>query len=158
ERFGTKAEKPGSEKKPEPATPDAVGGKAKPADAPLPARREQFSVIETLQVGDCSIDLCRREDGAFGLGEVRTGKLPLRRADSLIRSQIDGKAPRYARRNDPTVGLRDPPATLTFTPERRECAGTTLGGFRMRLQCERGPIVETATWELGGSTRGLSYF
>src|SRR5262245_7928562 len=51
---------------------------------PLPARVERFTKVETLQVGEFTIDLCRRDDGAFGLGEVRREKLPLRRADFLI--------------------------------------------------------------------------
>src|SRR5262249_38205757 len=155
--FGTKGEKTNSDKKPETDEPKPARGTAKPADAPPPARRERFSVMETLQVGEFSIDLCRREDGAFGLGEVRKGKLPLRRADALITWQVDGKAPGYERRKETTVALRDPKATLTVTPETRVCAGTTLSGFRMRFQCERGPIVQTTSWELGGSTRDLSY-
>lgn len=158
ERFGTKGEKTSSEKKPETPALPAVPKKGKPADAPLPARQEQFTVIETIHVGDLSVDLCRRADGAFGLGEVRKGKMPLRRADSLITWQVAGKTPGFERRQGSTVWLRDPPATLTFRPEKRGCAGSTLIGFRMRFQCERGPIVETASWELGGSTRGLSYF
>jgi len=157
-RFATKVEKPSPEKEPgTPATRPVRGG-ANPATALLPERRERFSVIETLRLGDVSIDLCRREDGAFGLGEVRKGTLPLRRADSLIMWKVDGKEPAYRGRAETTVSLRDPPATLTFAPERRECAGTMLSGFRMRFESERGPTVETASWELGGSTRGLTYF
>jgi hypothetical protein len=34
----------------------------------LPPRTERFTKIETLAVGEFSVDLCRREDGAFGLG------------------------------------------------------------------------------------------
>jgi hypothetical protein len=151
DRFSAKEDKIGAAKKPE----NEAG---KPTKSPLPARRERFNVIETIQIGDFSIDLCRRQDGAFGLGEIRKGKLPLRRADFLITWQVDGKTPSYDRRKEATVWLRDPPVTLTFAPEKRECAGSTLIGFRMRFQCERGPIVETASWELGGSTRDLSYF
>jgi hypothetical protein len=155
ERFGTKGEKSNPEKQPktDPSKPDRE--KVKHTDTPLAARSERFTVIETLHVGDFSIDLCRRDDGAFGLGEVRKGKLPLRRADALITWQVDGQVSRYERRKDATVWLRDPKATLTFTPERRECAGTTLRGFRMRFECDRGPVVETASWELGAA-RGTS--
>src|SRR5262245_39023691 len=107
ERYSTKGDKPTSKTKPErdPSKP-----------AVTPARRERFAVIDTLQVGDFSIDLCRREDGAFGLGEIRKGKLPLRRADSLITWQVDGKFPRYERRRESMISLRDPPATLTIQP------------------------------------------
>src|SRR5262245_51375075 len=42
ERFGTKGEKPNAEKKPEPGAGNLFQGKAKPADTPLPARRERF--------------------------------------------------------------------------------------------------------------------
>lgn len=158
ERFSTNREKSGSKKKPDPGATKPIKGNEKRSDTPLPARRERFTVIETLTVGDFSIDLCRREDGAFGLGEIRKGKMPLRRADALITWQVDGKASSYEGRKEATISLRDPPATLTFTPETRDCAGTTLIGFRMRFQCERGPIVESASWELGAGTRGLSYF
>jgi hypothetical protein len=126
--------------------------------APLPARQERFTVTQSLQVGEFSIDLCRRADGAFGLGEIRKGRMRLRRADFLITWQVGGRAPGYDRQKGSTVWLRDPPATLTLVPEKRECAGSRLAGFRMRFQCERGPIVETASWELGGTTRELSYF
>ncbi len=56
--------------------------------AALPGRTGGFTRIETLPVGEFSVDLCRREDGAFGLGEIRRGTLPLRRADSLITGQV----------------------------------------------------------------------
>jgi hypothetical protein len=124
----------------------------------LPPRVEQFTKTETINVGEFSIDLCRRVDGAFGLGEIRRGSLQLRRDDFLIRWQIAGMNPTLERRDGLTLTLRDPPATLTITPEERKCAGTTLTGFRMLLSAERGPIVETASWELGGTTRGLTYF
>jgi hypothetical protein len=158
ERYRTKGDKPNPATKPEADASKPLRGIDKPAVALLPARQERFAVIETLQAGDFSIDLCRRDDGAFGLGEVRKGKLALRRADSLVTWQVDGKYPVYEGRKESTISLRDPPATLTIVPEKRELAGTTFVGLRMRFQCERGPIVETATWELGGTTRGLSYF
>jgi len=158
ERFGKKGEKPGADQKPGTDAVKPGSTKDKPVGVLLPARTERFTVIDTVQVGEFSIDLCRREDGVFGLGEIRKGKLPLRRADFLITWQVDGKAPRYGERKESTVTLRDPPATLSITPEKRERAGTLLSGIRMRFQCERGPIVQTASWELGGSTKGLSYF
>ena len=125
---------------------------------PLASRAEQFSKIETLQVGEFAIDLCRRDDGAFGLGEVRRAALLVRRGDFLATWQINGKFPAFSRRNGLTIALTNPAATLTFTPEKRECAGTTFVGFRASLKAERGPIVERASWELTGSTSGLSYF
>jgi len=121
-------------------------------------RAERFTKIETLPVGEFSVDLCRREDGVFGLGEIRRGDLLLRRADFLITWQIDGKYPAFERRDGLTIRLRNPAATLTLTAETHDCAGTRFAGFRMLFQAEHGPIVETASWELGGSTRGLSYF
>jgi hypothetical protein len=138
----------------------AVRGQAtkKAAPAPLPARHEHFTRIETMQVGEFAIDLCHRDDGTFGLGEVRHGTMPIRRADFLITWQADGKAPRFERRNGLTVFLHEPQATLTFSPEKRECAGTTFVGFHLQFEADRGPIVETASWELGGTTRGLHYF
>lgn len=135
-------------------TPKAKGFAAEP----LPSRTEQFTIIETLHVGAFAIDLCRRDDGAFGLGSIRRGDLAIRRADFLVHWQVDGKAPAFERRNALTIALRDPEATLTFTPERRACAGVVLEGFRMHFKAERGLIVETASWELEGTTRGLSYF
>jgi hypothetical protein len=132
--------------------------KKTPEARPLPSRHERFRRIETLRVGDFAIDLCRRSDGAFGLGEIRRGALPVRRADFLVTWQVAGQFPTFARRDGMTVSLRGPDATLTFAPEKRECAGTRFNGFRMRFQAGRGPIVETASWELGGSTRGLAYF
>jgi hypothetical protein len=125
---------------------------------PAPPRLEQFTKMDTLRVGDFSIDLCRRDDGAFGLGEIRRGDRPLRRADFLIAWKIDGKVPVFAGRKELTITLRNPDATLAFAPETRAVAGTTLAGFRMTLRTARGPIVETASWEPGGSTRGLTYF
>ncbi|HZO83952.1 MAG TPA: hypothetical protein VFC26_01985, partial [Verrucomicrobiae bacterium] len=122
-----------------------------------PARTEHFTRIDTLQVGEFAVDLCRRDDGAFGLGEIRRGTMPIRRGDFLITWQVDGKYLRFERQNGPTVLLLEPRATLTFTPEKRESAGTTFVGFRLQFKTERGPIVETASWELGGTTRGLSY-
>jgi predicted amidohydrolase len=135
-----------------------VAQTTKKAAAPLPPRLERFVRIETLSVGEFAIDLCRREDGAFGLGEIRHGTMPLRRTDFLITWQVDGKFPVFDRRNRLTIKLRDPPATLTFTAEARECAGTRWIGFQMKFQAGHGPLVETASWEVGGSTRGLSYF
>jgi len=129
-----------------------------PTAAPLPGHAERFTRIETLPVGGFSVDLCRREDGVFGLGEVHRGTLPLRRADFLITWQVDRKSPVFERRDGLTVYLRQPDATLTFTSQKRQCAGTTFTGLRMELKAARGPIVETASWELGGSTKGLSYF
>ena len=153
ERFGDKGDETRPGKGPQGQTPHPGT-----SGAPPPAREERFSRIETLSVGDFSIDLCRREDGAFGLGEIKRGAMPLRRADSLITWTVNGRSLAYDGRADSTVSLRDPPATLTFTPEVRRSAATTLRGFRMRFRSEEGPIVETATWELGGSTRDLSYF
>lgn len=132
--------------------------KRKAVPGPLPARNERFTKIETLQVGEFAVDLCRRDDGAFGLGEIRHGTTPVRRADFLITWQVDGEFPRFERRNGSSVFLREPPAKLIFSPERRECAGTKFAGFHLQFNAERGPIVETASWELGGATRGLSYF
>jgi len=86
----------------------------------------RFEKIETIEVGGVSIDLCRREDGVFGLGEVRQGGLPLRRADFLVTWQVGGRFPAFEGRKGPEVRLRDPRATLTFRPQRRECAGTVL--------------------------------
>jgi hypothetical protein len=150
--------------------PPAGGGRKKPVSAggasgkqplpvePLPARIERFQVVETLDVGEFSIELCRRADGAFGLGQVRRGDLPLRRSDSLITWQVDGQAPAFDRREGSTVTLRDPAATLAFTAEQRASAATGFSGFRIEFRTDHGPIVETASWELGGSTHGLSYF
>jgi hypothetical protein len=132
--------------------------KKTPAATPSSPRTERFTAIETLAVGEFSVDLCRREDGAFGLGEIRRGTLPLRRADILITWQVEGKVPVFERRDGLTVHLRQPNATLIFTSQRRQCAGTSFTGFRMELKAAKGPIVETASWELGGSTKGLSYF
>ena len=125
---------------------------------PLVLRAEQFSKIETLLVGEFAIDLCSREDGAFGLGEVRRGALSLRRTNFLVTWQINGKIPAFSRRDGWTIALTNPAAVLTFTPEKRESAGTTFVGFRANLKTERGPIVERASWELTGETKGLSYF
>lgn len=132
--------------------------KSKPAADPLPTRAEQFTKTETLRVGEFAIELCRRDDGAFGLGGIRRGDLLIRRADFLVTWQVEGKSPAFERRSGLTIYLRDPAATLTFTPEKHECAGTAFVGFHVQVKAERGPIVETASWELGGTTRGLSYF
>ena len=132
--------------------------KKKVAEATLASRTERFTKLETLTVGEFAVDLCRRDDGAFGVGEIRRGTLPLRRSDFLINWQVDGKYPVFDGRKGLTLALRDPPATLKFTAETRECAGTHWSGFRMGFQAERGPLIETASWELGGSTRGLTYF
>jgi hypothetical protein len=126
--------------------------------APLPPRSEHFQKIGTLRVGGFAIDLCRRADGAFGLGEIRRGARPVRRADFLVTWQVDGRFPVFEQRQGLIVSLRRPTATLMFAPERRVCAGTVFVGFRMRFTAGRGPIVETASWEPGGSTHGLSYF
>ncbi|HZO84962.1 MAG TPA: hypothetical protein VFC26_07105, partial [Verrucomicrobiae bacterium] len=99
-----------------------------------PARTEHFTRIDTLQVGEFAVDLCRREDGAFGLGEIRHGVMPLRRADFLITWQVDGQYPRFERQNRSTVLLREPQVTLTFVPEKRESAGTTFVGFRLQFK------------------------
>jgi hypothetical protein len=157
ERFGKRAA-PAADQPPDKGTPQAAAGPTKGAAAALPARKERFSRIETVSLGGFSIDLCRREDGAFGLGEIRKGKLPLRRADFLITWQVAGKFPAFERREGLTIHLREPKATLSFMPEKRECAGTTFDGFHMQFKADAGPLVETASWELGGSTRGLSYF
>jgi hypothetical protein len=160
ERFSAA---PKNSKQPVPTTSDVQADNFAPAKrnaraVALAQRTEQFTKIETLSVGEFSVDVCQRDDGAFGLGEVRRGTLPLRRADFLITWRVEGKSPAFERRDGLTIRLRDPTATLTFTPEARDCAGTRLAGFRMQFRAERGPIVETASWELGGSTRGLSYF
>src|SRR5262245_28359240 len=118
ERYGKQAGKMPPDRQPEKTPPKT------PAASALPARTERFTKLETLAVGDFAIDLCQREDGAFGLGEVRKGKLALRRADFLVTWQVNGKAPRFQQRKGLTIALRDPPATLTFAPEKRECAGT----------------------------------
>lgn len=154
---------PGSGPKERPRSSDSKADGVSPAKktpeaTPLSPRTERFTRIETLAVGEFSVDLCRREDGAFGLGEIRRGTLPLRRADVLVTWQVEGKLPVFERRDGLTVHLRQPDATLTFTSQRRQCAGTSFTGFRMELKATRGPIVETASWELGGSTKGLSYF
>src|SRR5262245_15264164 len=74
------------------------------AKAPLlPERFEQFTAIETVDVGGVSIDLCTRDDGAFGLGAIRRGGLDWRRTDFLVAWTIDGKRPRFASRNGLTV-------------------------------------------------------
>jgi len=143
---------------PDKAPAESVTKKTTPAADPLPARMEPFTKIETLRVGEFAIDLCHRKDGAFGLGEIRRGELSIRRADFLVTWQVDGKFPVFERRDGATIRLRNPTATLRFTPETRECAGTTFIGFRMQFNTERGPIVETASWELAGTTRGLSCF
>ncbi len=135
-----------------------VGEKKTAQPRPLPARVERFTIIETIQVGEFAIDLCRREDGAFGLGEIRKGVIPIRRADFLITWQADGKFPTYGGRTGSIISLRNPNATLTISPERRENAGTTFLGLKMQFKAERGPIIETVSWEVGGSSRGLSYW
>jgi hypothetical protein len=129
-----------------------------PADPKTsPARTERFTVVETLAVGDCSIELVRRDDGSFGLGRIRLGALELRRADFPIVWRIDGRAPSMAGRRGLTVTLRDPEATLTFAPEERTTAGTRWRGFSVELAGARDAIVETASWEPGGTTHGLSF-
>jgi hypothetical protein len=138
----------GGGKSPEKAAPDKA-----PAQPALPERLETFTAIETIDVGGVSIDLCTRADGAFGLGAVRRDSLDWRRADFLVTWTVDGRHPRYASRNGLTVTLKQPDATLTF-------AAGTLGpfrGFRLELAAN-GTVVETASWEPGGSTRGLTYF
>jgi len=140
------------------AEPTLTADDKQPLLEAMPERFDRFEVIETLQVAEFLIDLCRREDGAFGLGEIRRGDLPLRRSDFLVTWQVEGRFPAFARRNGLTVVLRDPQATLTLAPERRECAGTAFVGLHIQFKAEGGPIIETASWELGGSTKGLSYF
>jgi hypothetical protein len=143
-----------------------AGGKepqaVRPAKEParirtLPARAERYQKIETVELGEFSIDLCRRDDGAFGLGEVRKGRLPLRRGDFLITWNVGGKVPVFERRQGLTVFLRDPPAALELAPESRECAGIRFEGFRLEFRGGRGTIVETSSWEPGGTTLGLTY-
>src|SRR5262245_34313507 len=158
ERFGITGVRTHSEKKLEKDEPKSTTSNDTPNATRLPTWQDRYEVIDTLRVGEFSIDLCRREDGAFGLGKIGKGELPLRRADFLITWEVNGKTPGYDRRNESTVWLRDPSATLTFVPEQRDCAGTKMSGFRIRLECDRGPILDTASWELGGSTKGLSYF
>jgi hypothetical protein len=146
ERYAAKGEK---------ADP---GPKKEKAPELLPARRETFTVLETLAVGDCAVELCRREDGAFGLGAVRRGTLALRRADFLATWSVAGRAPAFTERRGNLVLLRDPDASLEFFPETRESAGAAFSGLRMRFTAAKGPVVETASWEPGGSAKGLSYF
>src|SRR2546426_8721100 len=124
----------------------------------LPARVGQFTKLETIQVGEFSIDVCRREDGAFGLGEISKGKLLIRRADFLVTWQVNGQFPRLDRRSGLKLLLREPKVTVGFTPEQRDCAGARFFGFWIDFEAERGPIVETASWELNGSATGLAYF
>ncbi|MCI0343212.1 MAG: hypothetical protein L0216_19050 [Planctomycetales bacterium] len=160
-RFGTEPEAP-SKGAPGPgkegAPSKSPGEKGSKAPQRLPSRLERFTRIETLEVGEFSVDLCRREDGAFGLGEIRRGTLPLRRADFLVTWRIAGRFPAFESRAGPVVKLREPAATLTLAPFAIACAGARFVGFRARLESAAGPVVETASWELGGSTRGLSYF
>ncbi|MBI3882144.1 MAG: hypothetical protein HY301_19050 [Verrucomicrobia bacterium] len=149
--------KPGPDKPPakSPATADSL--KPPAAAPPLPARHDRFEKIETINVGEFTVELCRRDDGAFGLGEIRRGPLRLRRTDFLVTWRVDGKFPRFERREGLAVRLRDPVASVTFAPERRASAGTGFTGFSIRFQTSAGPVVETASWELGGDTRGLDY-
>jgi hypothetical protein len=147
ERYGTGGGKAPEEKLPITSAP-----------AVAPALTEAFERLETITAGDCAIDLCRREDGAFGLGEIRQGGRLLRRADFLATWKVQGRFLSLDRRDGPVVHLREPRATLTFSPERRECAGTVFSGFSMELRAEASDIVETASWEPGGTTRGLAYF
>ena len=69
---------------------------------------------------------------AFGLGEIRRGTLPLRRADFLITWQVNGQLPSFDRRDGLTIALRAPAATLTFAAEPRDCAGTHFIGLQMQ--------------------------
>lgn len=124
----------------------------------LPSRRERFEKFDTIQAGEFAIDLCRRDDGAFGLGEIRRGAVSLRRADFLVTWRVNGKFPRFESRAGRTIHLREPEATLSFVPERRVVAGTTFAGLRLSLSTAAGPVVETASWELGGNSHGLSFF
>jgi hypothetical protein len=144
--------------KPPVKTPAITADKQPSNAATLPVRLEPFEKLETLVVGEFSVDLCRRADGAFGLGEIRQGSRPIRRADFLATWTVDGRAPRFEKRDHLTITLRDPAATLTFTPERREVADTSFAGFSLRFAANGASIVENASWELGGDTAGLSYF
>ncbi len=160
-RFGMAPEAPGKGA-PSPgregSPPKAPGQKGTKTSVTLSPRLERYVPIETLKVGGFSVDLCRREDGAFGLGEIRRGAAPIRRADFLVTWKIAGRFPALESRDGLVVKLRDPAATLAFSPAEITCAGTRFVGFRARLATAAGPIVETASWEPGGSTRGLSYF
>jgi len=153
-RFGKGAPQTVPTKQPEQTPPS----KELVAPQPQPARIERFTRIETLQVGGFSVDLCRREDGAFGFGEIRRGALRLRRADFLVTWRVAGKFPSFDRREGLTVLLREPAASVTLAPESRMSAGTAFEGFSMRFRAAAGPVVEVASWEPGGDTRGMDYF
>src|SRR5262245_50810446 len=53
------------------------GKPAKEKPTAPPPREESLERIETIRVGGFSIELGRRQDGAFGIGEVRRGEFPL---------------------------------------------------------------------------------
>jgi hypothetical protein len=145
-------EKPGAAPTAPPIEKKPTGG------ATLAPRLEPFEKIETLAVGEFSVDVCRRSDGAFGLGEIRHGSQPIRRPDFPVTWKVAGRAPRVDGLSGLIIRLSAPAATLTFAPERRVVAGTEFTGFSMRFTAENGPIVETASWEPGGDTTGLDYF
>jgi hypothetical protein len=87
------------------------------------------------------------------VGEIRRED-PSRPADFLVTWQIRGFLPSSGGATDNLVAQSA--ATLTFTPEKRECAGTTFVGFRVQFQGARSRRDRVV--ELGGTTRGLSYF
>lgn len=138
----------------------APGGKppVPAASAVLPARRERFTRLATVGVGEFEVDLCRREDGAFGLGTIRLRGRAIRRDDFLVTWAIAGRVPAFAGRDGPTITLREPDARLTLAHEALASAGTTFATLVLRFEAKTGPIVETASWEPGGTTRGATYF
>jgi hypothetical protein len=162
ERYGKLAGKgpPVEKRAAEKGAAKAAEKSASPGAKLLPARRERFVVLERLPVGEFTVDLCTRDDGAFGLGEVRRGETLIRRGDFLLTWKVGTEFPSFQARKGTEVTLRGPKSTVSFFPEQRISAGTVFEGFRIRFETEagRGPIVETSSWELGGSTRDLTYF
>lgn len=155
------------------AAPDGTPMKLPPAKTPsksdippaktpvaslLPPRQERFEKFDVLRVGDFEMDLCRRDDGAFGLGEIRCGPILLRRADFLATWQIAGRFCQFANREGLMIRLAEPVATLVFVPVKQSVAGTEFAGFRIECAARVGPVVETVSWEIGGATHGLSFF
>jgi hypothetical protein len=142
ERFGTKGEKPGSKTKPEKETPKSFREKEPRVAAPLPARQAVHSGrnAASWRILD---RLVPSRDGAFGLGEIRKGKMLLRRADFLITWQVGGKP-------SPTTDgkihslARDPPATLHSRPQSANVPGHP-DRVSDAVAVPAGPIVETAS-------------
>jgi len=65
----------------------------------------QQAIVIPAGVGEFTIDLRRREDGAFGLGAIRKGDLALRGNDLLVTWQVDRRFPALAGRNGLTPSL-----------------------------------------------------